>query len=469
MTKALEIAQVPDFFDANTTGIYFSGVVNAASHTIGSSFVANSVAIVSTGYANVTISVNSALFTVGSNFIANTTGTYHTGVVNAASHTVGSNFIANTTGVFANSFTVANTFDSASSMGFKNRIINGAMVISQRNGTSSITPTDGQYIVDRWKAGVTQASKFTAQQNAGSVTPPTGYINYLGVTSSSAYSSLATDQFYLTQPIEGLNVADLSFGTSGASSVAVSFWVRSSLTGTFSGTIGNDAFTRTYAFSFTISASNTWEQKTIAIAGDTSGTWLTNNGAGIWFTLDLGSGSNYATTANTWTAGGYRKSTGSTSIVGTNGATFYITGVQLEKGSTATSFDYRPYGTELMLCQRYFQKSYDQSNVPGTATRAGCVQLGSYSNTPTTMNNGVGFRFPVVMRAAPTMTGYDPDVASTTGQGRFDAAGVAATQGALTFSSLSDAGVASVAIATTGRTAGAGLTVLFHYTAAIEL
>jgi hypothetical protein len=314
--------------------------------------------------------------------------------------------------VNADLMTTSDGVSSSGLYGFKNRIINGAMVISQRNGTSSITPTDGQYIVDRWKAGITQASKFTAQQNAGSVTPPTGYINYLGVTSSSAYSSLATDQFYLTQPIEGLNVADLSFGTSGASSVAVSFWVRSSLTGTFSGTIGNDAFSRTYAFSFTISAANTWEQKTISIAGDTTGTWVTNNGTGIWFTLDLGSGSNYATTANTWAAGGYRKSTGSTSVVGTNGATFYITGVQLEKGSVATSFDYRPYGTELALCQRYFSKSYSTNTAIGGTGDDGKTTF--FVGTNTTNPLYVYQKFPVSMRAAPTMTVYD--LAGTSGK-----------------------------------------------------
>jgi len=251
---------------------------------------------------------------------------------------------------------LSNENGGSSPYGFKNRIINGAMVIDQRNAGASVTPADGGFIVDRWKAGVTQSSKFTAQQNAGSVTPPAGFTKYLGVTSSSSYSALSTDQFYLTQPIEGFNTADLSFGASSASSIAVSFWVRSSLTGTFSGTIGNDAFSRTYAFSFTINSSNTWEYKTITIPGDTTGTWVgATNGTGIWFTIDLGSGSNYATTANTWTAGGYRKATGSTSIVGSSGATLYITGVQLEKGPQATAFDYRDYGRELVLCLRYYQ------------------------------------------------------------------------------------------------------------------
>jgi hypothetical protein len=288
-----------------------------------------------------------------------------------------------------------------SPFGFKNRIINGAMVIDQRNAGASITPADGGFIVDRWKAGVTQSSKFTAQQNAGSVTSPAGFTKYLGVTSSSSYSALSTDQFYLTQPIEGFNTADLSFGASSASSIAVSFWVRSSLTGTFSGTIGNDAFSRTYAFSFTINSSNTWEYKTITIPGDTTGTWIgATNGTGIWFTIDLGSGSNYATTANTWTAGGYRKATGSTSIVGSSGATLYITGVQLEKGPQATAFDYRDFGRELFLCQRYFEvfgRAIDSSTFAFNSMAAVISQSTSYV---------CGRQFMVPKRTGPTVAIY---------------------------------------------------------------
>jgi len=240
-------------------------------------------------------------------------------------------------------------------MGFRNRIINGAMVIDQRNAGASVTPTNGQYTVDRWLSTLSVASKFSLQQNAGSVTPPAGFINYLGATSLSAYSVGATETFALGQPIEGLNVADLSWGTASAATVTLSFWVRSSLTGTFGGSLRNSAVDRSYPFSYTISAANTWEQKSITIAGDTSGTWLTTNGLGIQLLIGLGSGSTRSGTAGAWAAANYTNATGATSVVGTNGATFYITGVQLEKGSTATSFDYRPYGTELLLCQRYFE------------------------------------------------------------------------------------------------------------------
>jgi hypothetical protein len=243
-----------------------------------------------------------------------------------------------------------------SSFAFKNRIINGAMVIDQRNAGASVTNVAGSvYSLDRWKTYGSQASKFTIQQNAGSVTPPSGYINYLGVTSLSAYTVGSGEEFEIYQNIEGFNCADLGFGTANAKTVTLSFWVRSSLTGTFGGSLQNYGSTRSYVFSYTISSANTWEQKSITIAGDQSGTWLTNNSFGIGLLFGIGQGSTLTNTAGSWYAGNYNNVTGGTSVVGTSGATFYITGVQLEKGSTATSFDYRPYGTELALCQRYYQ------------------------------------------------------------------------------------------------------------------
>ena len=240
--------------------------------------------------------------------------------------------------------------------GFKNRIINGAMVIDQRNAGASVTPTDGSYTLDRWKFRVAQVSKLTCQQNAGAVTLPVGFLNYLGVTSSSAYAVISTDYFVLVQDIEGFNTADLGFGTASASTITLSFQVRSSLTGTFSGALRNSAANRSYPFTYTISAASTWTTVSVTVAGDTSGTWIgATNGIGLSVIFNLGCGTTYNSTANSWQTGNYTAVTGSVSVVGTNGATFYITGVQLEKGSTATSFDYRPYGTEFLLCQRYYE------------------------------------------------------------------------------------------------------------------
>ena len=243
---------------------------------------------------------------------------------------------------------------AASPFSLKNRIINGDMVISQRNGTSSVTPTATTYTLDRWRTQISQASRLTIQQNAGSVTPPAGFTNYLGVTVASAYSITASDFFEIDQPIEGFNIADLAWGTANARTVTLSFWVRSSLTGTFGGSlIGALA----YPFTYTISSANTWEQKTVTIPGPTTGTWTTNNGQGFTTVFSLGMGSDRTSTAGSWQSGNFLSATGATSVVGTNGATFYITGVQLERNTTATPFEWIPYGMELQLCQRYFQLS----------------------------------------------------------------------------------------------------------------
>ena len=232
---------------------------------------------------------------------------------------------------------------------FRNRIINGACVIDQRNAGASGTATG--YNIDRWVFGATLTTKGTWQQNAGSVTPPTGFKNYLGFTSNSAYTPSTSDVFSFYQVIEGFNCADLMWGTANAQTVTVSFWVRSSLTGTFGGALSNT--TRSNPFSYTISSANTWEQKTVTVTGDTSGTWNSTNGQGIFLFLTFGAGSTYQGTAGTWATADYRTVTGAVNTVGTNGATFYITGVQLEAGSTASPFEYRLYGTELALCQRY--------------------------------------------------------------------------------------------------------------------
>jgi hypothetical protein len=281
------------------------------------------------------------------------------------------------------------------SVNMKNRIINGAMVIDQRNAGASVTASTGTYTLDRWRAYSSQASKFTVQQNAGSVTPPVGFTNYLGVTSSSAYSSGASDLFIMQQLIEGFNTADLGWGTANAKTVTLSFWVRSSLTGTFSGTFMNSAANRSYPFTYTINSANTWEFETITVAGDTTGTWVgATNGIGIRLNWNLGSGSSNLGTAGAWAGSELYGSTGSVSVVGTNGATFYITGVQFEVGSTATSFDYRPYTTELQLCQRYLP-AFNATSVDST----GALAMGAFFSGTQAV---VAIAFPVQTRVAPT-------------------------------------------------------------------
>jgi len=276
--------------------------------------------------------------------------------------------------------------------GFKNRIINGQMTFDQRNAGASVTPANDAYTLDRWQVNISDNSKFTIQQDAGAVTPPVGFTDYLGVTSSSAFSLAAGSYFVLDQKIEGFNVADLGWGTANAKTVTLSFWVRSSLTGTFGGVLRNSAENRSYPYTYTISSANTWEQKSVTIAGDTSGTWLTTNGVGIYVGFGLGVGTTYSGTAGAWASSTFASATGATSVVSTNGATWYVTGVQLEVGSTATSFDYRPYGTELVLCQRYFNRM-NLVNFTGIVGWA-----------DTTTDFIAMISFPVVMRNNPTFT-----------------------------------------------------------------
>jgi len=294
--------------------------------------------------------------------------------------------------------------------GFKNRIINGAMVIDQRNAGASVTPIDTAYTLDRWSTSTSQASKFTIQQNAGSVTPPSGFNNYLGLTVGAAANVTVgtTDYFGISQSIEGFNFLDFGFGASGASTVTLSFWIRSSLTGTFGGVLRNSASNRAYPFTYVISASNTWEQKTVTIVGDTTGTWLKTNGIGATVFFSIGMGSTYTDVAGAWTSKASTTSAnGSTNLVATNSATFYITGVQLEKGSTATSFDLRPYGTELALCQRYFSSSFVVGTAPSNAqnyiTNGFGGGLATYSANVAWTET---MKFPVSMRTTPTMTYY---------------------------------------------------------------
>ena len=287
---------------------------------------------------------------------------------------------------------------AATGFGFKSRIINGNMAIDQRNaGVAQNNLASGWvYTVDRWEVYSNNSSRFNSQQNKGSVTPPTGFKSYLGVSVNTGYSVGASDYNILAQPIEGFNTADLGFGASGASTVTLSFWVYTSVTGTHSGFLANSSLVSAYPFTFTVSSANTWTQISVTITGSTSGTWVSaTNGIGLYVGFNLGNGSNFQGTANTWNNSAVIQPTGATSVVGTSGATFYITGVQLEKGSTATSFDYRPYGTELALCQRYYFR-FDG----GTGLQA--VASGSIYGVTTTAR--VYLKFPTTMRSSPTLS-----------------------------------------------------------------
>jgi hypothetical protein len=309
-------------------------------------------------------------------------------------------------------------------------------------------------------------SKFTGQR---STTVPSGFVNSTLITSSSAYSVGAGEVFALSQFIEGFNVADLGWGTANAATVTLSFWVRSSLTGTFGGAIQNGTNARSYPFSYTISAANTFEYKTVTIAGDTSGTWATDNSAGMVVRFGMGVGTTKSGTAGAWASADYRSATGATSVVGTSGATFYITGVQLEKGSTATSFDYRPYGNELALCQRYYEKSFAAGVAPSAANAT--VLVCQFNNSG---GSGAGcdaytrgsVQFKTVKRSTPTVVTYSPSAA---GQVRYLRNTSATVDGAASVSGATDSGF-FVSCSYTGSGSNADIrSFAFEYTSEIEL
>ena len=293
-----------------------------------------------------------------------------------------------------NTATINSYTPTESNMAGRNRIINGDMRISQRNAGASTSVSAGAtfYGVDRF-AGFFGASATgcTTQQAS---TAPAGFINSFKFAVGTGASSSSGQSAWIGQRIEGLNVADLGWGTANAKTVTLSFYVYASATGTYCVFLTNSAGDRSYVATYTISSANTWEQKTITIAGDTSGTWLTTSGIGVSVRWDLGSGSSYNTaTTSAWQAGDYRNTSSQVNVIGTSSATFYITGVQLEAGSVATPFERRSYGQELALCQRYYWKNSPESDY-------GYIAVG---RTQSTYISALIVN-PVTMRAAPTFS-----------------------------------------------------------------
>jgi hypothetical protein len=281
---------------------------------------------------------------------------------------------------------LATAYDTGTPLGFRNRLINSDMRIDQRNAGATVN-TDLAFPLDRWKAFRNGgAATFTSQR---STVAPANATNSLLYTVGTGAAPGASDYSGLSHTIEGFNIADLGWGTASAKPVTMSFKVRSSVTGSFGVSFRNSANNRSYIASFTIAAANTWETKTITVPGDTTGTWLTDNGAGLIVLFDLGVGSTFSDTAGSWLAANKFGLTGGTKLIATSGATFHVTEVQLEAGSVATPFERRPYGTELALCQRYF---YNPSSAQGGS--------GAFNTDYLLIN----YYFPVSMRATPTFT-----------------------------------------------------------------
>jgi len=294
--------------------------------------------------------------------------------------------------------------------GFRNRIINGDMKIDQRNAGAPRTGLTGAaYVVDRWSSFHNYGTVTTQQ----STTAPTDFVSSLYTTVTSTASASAASLYTIIQSVEGNNLTDLSWGTANAKTITVSFQVRSNVTGTYGVFIRNGAANRYYVSTFSISSANTWEEKTITIPGDTSGTWLTTTGVGLTLGVVLGAGADRHGTANTWVSGsssGPFTTPSQVDWMSNSGATFFITGVQLEKGTVATPFERRPFGTELALCQRYFQKSYEASIIPGTVVAADAKSLinaaWGYAGAINVIGNG-NASFQANMRTSATIVIYD--------------------------------------------------------------
>lgn len=300
--------------------------------------------------------------------------------------------------------------------GMKNRIINGNMVFDQRNKGAAVTPTATGYTLDRWQLACTQASKLTVQRVTDA---PLGSTNSLKVTVASQYAPLATDIFNVNQPIEGNNIVDLQFGTSGALQITTSFQVKASIAGTYSCAVHNGALNRSYVATYTIGSAGVWTPVILTLSGDQTGTWATDNTTGLWIDFDLGSGTNFNNAGGTWAAGNLKRTAGSVTFVNqTAGATWQLAQVQVERGAVASpTFEPRSYATELDLCRRYYEVLGDEA--------------GHYPSFD--MNSaaaGVIYSFPVtfktVKRSTPTTTKVgtwqvsncaQPVVVSTNSQG----------------------------------------------------
>jgi len=275
----------------------------------------------------------------------------------------------------------------AGQIGNRNLLINGDMQISQRNGTSSVAVVNNSFTVDRWQAvNDAGSSKFSVQQVTDA---PVGFYNSLKMTSSSAYTIPSNEVYGIGQKIEGLNTNWLEFGSSDAKTITISFFVKSSLSGTFGGSVLNADMTRGFPWTYTISSADTWERKTVTVSGSPDGTWSTNNGTGIRVHWSMGANANRSGTAGQWSTAQYTfHPTGATNVVSTNGATLQITGCQVEVGSVATDFEHRSFAQELALCQRYFEKA--EGGMIATGLSSGYI--------------GMTQSYVVAKRASPTVT-----------------------------------------------------------------
>jgi hypothetical protein len=349
------------------------------------------------------------------------------------------------------------SINAPNDFGFKNRIINGAMIVSQRNGvTGTLITADNQYGLDRWTYRTNLLSKLTSTQSTNA---PAGFYNSNRTTVTTSATPSASEYASLKQSIEGYNISDLAFGTANAKPIMLSFWVYSSVTGTYGGRLCNSSLDQTFVFQYTVNVANTWEQKTISAVGSTSGTWLATTNIGLAVQFDLGSGSSFQTsTLNAWQNADAIRAAGNVQLITNSGANWYVTGVQIEVGSTATSFDYRPFGTELALCQRYFERSYNLGSATGSFTN-GFIGFNTPINSASDVPSNILFK--VTKRDTPIIVVYNAvSGASGAAYRTSDAASISVT--GINYVGTNGVGQFTLASASINN-------YLIHYTASSEL
>ena len=285
----------------------------------------------------------------------------------------------------------------------RNMIINGGMIVSQRGtGTLTVSNSGQNYQVDMYRGRANGGGQFSIQQVIDAPSG-TGLYNSLKLQVTTADTSIGnTDYYEVIQYIEGSSLLPTEYGGSGAKTCTLSFYVKSNVTGTHTGAIGNEGNNRGFGFNYTINSANTWERKTITIPGDTTGTWNKNNSVGAKIIFSLGIGANFATAnVSTWEARETMGTDDGQNLIASTSNNLYLTGIQFEVGNIATTFEHRSIGDELLRCKRYYYQEYRNGSTGGNG--AGIFAMGMTANSSSgsiyaTMNH------PVEMRAAPTAT-----------------------------------------------------------------
>ncbi len=292
--------------------------------------------------------------------------------------------------------------------GRRNIVVNGSASVNQRGDSTGVT-ADGYYGPDRWHYKTEGEETVSISQASDG---PDGFANSYKVEVTTADSTIAADDYARIETrLEGQNLQHLKYGASGAESITLSFYVKSSVTGTYAVGFYSADGSRNIGSTYTISSANTWEYKTLTFAGDTGGTLNDDNGEAlrIWFLLSAGS--NFTSSDNTSWAGysDSRVAYGHTAnVIGTSSATFQLTGMQLEVGEQATPFEHRSFGEELALCERYYEKSYEYGTASGTSTGVGSLQAGGgVTGATTSFIGGLTIRYKTSKRSSPTVTMYD--------------------------------------------------------------